>query len=181
MKSCANNARQFLDACSFDASVPACNDPRLKEIANYNVQSTPEIQKIEPELPLEESIPSEENISNKDEKINIGNLSLEIKTAFLTSAPPPYTGEFIYVQVHFTLENLGDSTEYVNANNFRIIDEKGDKWNASDLINEQNPEVIEKLEPHEKISTILYSHSSSRENNILEINYDGNTRFIYIK
>lgn len=38
-KSCVDNANKIIELCNIDASVPACNDPRLDEIANYDVQS----------------------------------------------------------------------------------------------------------------------------------------------
>ena len=39
IKNCVDTANKMIELCNIDASVQACNDPRLKEIANYDVQS----------------------------------------------------------------------------------------------------------------------------------------------
>lgn len=38
-KSCVDSAKKSIELCNIDASVQACNDPRLDEIANYDLQT----------------------------------------------------------------------------------------------------------------------------------------------
>ena len=54
-KSCVDSANKMIKLCNIDASVQACNDPRLKEIANYDVQSIQDTEITNPESTSEQS------------------------------------------------------------------------------------------------------------------------------
>lgn len=54
-KSCVDSANKMIELCNIDASVQACNDPRLNEIANYDVQSIQDTEITNPERTTEQS------------------------------------------------------------------------------------------------------------------------------
>ena len=150
--------------CPYDTkyAVTLCRDKRVDQF--YGI------------IPNTENIPSEDKISKKGEKVVIGNLSFELTNFIIIK----YGGIF-NAQIYLTIENLADETTYVSVEDFKIIDEKGNKIDASDLLNDESSAIIEKLNSHEKISAVLFGHSTWRENNILQIDYEGDTRFITIK
>ena len=53
-EACVNGAKQIIEACKIDASVQACFDPRLEEIANYDVQPILDLEIINPESTYEQ-------------------------------------------------------------------------------------------------------------------------------
>ncbi len=60
-KSCVDSAKKSIELCNIDASVPACNDPRLDEIANYDLQTTQDTEIIMPQS-TSEQIPIDTNL-----------------------------------------------------------------------------------------------------------------------
>jgi len=55
LNGCARDAKQMVEICNTDSTVLACSDPRLRQIANNNVQSKTDIQSpIKSESSLEE-------------------------------------------------------------------------------------------------------------------------------
>lgn len=115
-----------------------------------------------------ENIPSEDKIAKKGDKVVIGNLSFELTNFIFVN----YAGT-INAQIYVTIQNLADQTTYVSVEDFKIIDEKGNRINASDLLNDETSAVIEKLSSGEKISAVLFGVTTWRENNMLQIEYEG--------
>ena len=53
-EACVNAAKQIMMACGIEATVQACSDPRLEEIANYDVQPILDPEIINPESTFEQ-------------------------------------------------------------------------------------------------------------------------------
>ncbi len=53
-EACVNGAKQIMMACGIESTVQACFDPRLEEIANYDVQSILDPEIINPESTYEQ-------------------------------------------------------------------------------------------------------------------------------
>jgi len=151
-------------------SFTLCRDKRVDQF--YNIV-----------YPIE-NIPKPELVSKINESIKIKQLNLAV-TGFSTLNTG--TGSF-NIQIEVNLENLSSERVYISAEDFTIIDEKGNILNINDFIgstyqngNYAGSYQVEKVLPNQKLETTLFGVTTWYEGNILKITIDDETRYIALK
>ncbi|MGI0057426.1 MAG: hypothetical protein ACREAK_08660, partial [Nitrosarchaeum sp.] len=127
--------------------------------------------------PHTENIPDPSIISKINDIVEINNLKFVVTGFDALSAD----GSSFSLQIYVTVENSDDQTEYVNVEDFKIIDEKGNIINIGEFGQSGTITHVEKVLSKQKIDGILFGHSTWYEGNILQITLGNELRYVALE
>ena len=113
-EACVNAAKQIMMACGIEATVQACSDPRLDEIANYNVQPILDSEIINPESTFEQ-ITTDNNLQTMyviEGNLNPTNRSTEL---YVVRVSPSNDNRDIVLSVYDSNRIILSQNGFINS------------------------------------------------------------------